>query len=179
MTALKNKGFTLIELLIVIAILGVLAVVVLVAINPAQQLARTRDAGRKSSVAQLGHAAEAFATTHAGTYPVEDTSWVTEMVDAGEISSVPGAITVAGFSSCAGTAENGWCYDAGTVGGAAAVIVYTKLESQSETSKCATPATETPWFVFSSVLGRGGVMCTAGGDPAVGTFVATYNGWRG
>ena len=54
------KGFTLIELLIVIAILGVLAVVVLVAINPVQQLARTRDAGRKSSVAQIGHAVAAY-----------------------------------------------------------------------------------------------------------------------
>lgn len=44
MKNIKNFGFTLIELLIVMAILGVLAVVVLVAINPVQQLARTRDA---------------------------------------------------------------------------------------------------------------------------------------
>ena len=48
----SRRGFTLIELLIVMAILGVLAVVVLVAINPIQQLARTRDTGRKSGVTQ-------------------------------------------------------------------------------------------------------------------------------
>ena len=48
MTAYLKKGFTLIELLIVIAILGVLAVVILVAINPQEQLARGRGGGRTS-----------------------------------------------------------------------------------------------------------------------------------
>jgi prepilin-type N-terminal cleavage/methylation domain-containing protein len=48
-SSIYNYGFTLIELLIVIAILGVLAVVVLVAINPIEQLARTRDGGRLTS----------------------------------------------------------------------------------------------------------------------------------
>jgi len=55
-------GFTLIELLVVIAILGVLAGAILVAINPLEQLARGRDAGRKSTVDELGHATQAYYT---------------------------------------------------------------------------------------------------------------------
>jgi len=42
----REKGFTLVELLVVIAIIGVLAGVVLVAINPAQLLAKARDSQR-------------------------------------------------------------------------------------------------------------------------------------
>ena len=63
-----SKGFTLIELLIVIAVIGVLAAVILVAIDPIEQLARGRDAGRKSTNVQLGRALEAF-YANTGSYP--------------------------------------------------------------------------------------------------------------
>jgi len=62
---IKLYGFTLIELLIVLAILGVLAVVVLIAINPTQQLAKGRDTGRKSSVTQLGRELASYFTARA------------------------------------------------------------------------------------------------------------------
>lgn len=42
----NNKGFTLVELLVVIAIVGILAGVVLIAINPASLLAKARDSQR-------------------------------------------------------------------------------------------------------------------------------------
>src|SRR3989344_7342592 len=58
-----KKGFTLIELLVVIAIIGVLAAVVLVAINPAERLAQARDSGRKSDVGQIATALEAYFPT--------------------------------------------------------------------------------------------------------------------
>lgn len=58
-----RKGFTLIELLIVIAILGILAVAVLSAINPVEQMKKARDAGRKSDVAELLNAHERYFTT--------------------------------------------------------------------------------------------------------------------
>src|SRR3990167_4264750 len=92
MTARIRRGFTLIELLIVIAIIGVLAVVILVAINPQEQLARTRDAGRTSSVTQLGHAFQAYGTSHEGDYVAETSTWITTLVLAGEVATEPGAL---------------------------------------------------------------------------------------
>lgn len=161
-----KKGFTLIELLIVMAILGVLAIVVLIAINPVQQLARTRDAGRKSGVTQIGHALEAYAVTHAGDYVTEGTGdWVTQLVDAGELSTVPGEITFSiGTAPTCNDAEEGWCYDYDATGGVA--ISYAPMESDSEQSKC---TTGTAYFVFSTADGRGGLVCPATGAPAAGS----------
>lgn len=49
----QNKGFTLIELLVVIAILGILATLVVLAINPAETQRRGRDASRLSDLATV------------------------------------------------------------------------------------------------------------------------------
>jgi len=58
------KGFTLIELLIVIAIVGVLAAVVLVALNPVERLKQARDSGRKSDIGQIATALESYFTSN-------------------------------------------------------------------------------------------------------------------
>ena len=68
LTAHKKRGFTLIELLVVVAIIGVLAAVVLIAINPARRLRQARDSGRKSDVSQLATALQAYYTTNSN-YP--------------------------------------------------------------------------------------------------------------
>lgn len=78
------KGFTLIELLVVIAIVGVLAAVVLLAINPARRLAQARDSGRKSDLSQLATAAQAFFTTN-GRYPTT----LGELTASGDIKQLP------------------------------------------------------------------------------------------
>lgn len=49
----NGAGFTMIELLIVIAVLGILAVAVLAAINPIEQINRARDTGNRSDSEQL------------------------------------------------------------------------------------------------------------------------------
>jgi len=167
MTAYK-KGFTLIELLIVMAILGVLAVVVLVAINPVQQLARTRDAGRKSGVGQVGRAMEAYYTAHGGSYITETATWINTLVTAGELSTVPSAINagVSGYTTCADNIQSNWCYDSDA--SLSNAVVYTVLESQSESSKCSSGR---PVFAWSTADGRGGLVCDADGDLNSGTQI--------
>ncbi len=64
----KPSGFTLIELLVTIAIIGVLAGVVLIAIDPAQQIARAQDAGKKSELSQVAGALEAYSVSHNASY---------------------------------------------------------------------------------------------------------------
>ena len=160
MTARIRRGFTLIELLIVIAIIGVLAVVILVAINPQEQLARTRDAGRTSSVTQLGHAFQAYGTSHEGDYVTENNTWVTSMVTAGEIATAPGALaySITGTAACSAAGrgiQNGYCYDGDGATPPNNGIIYSRLESGSNNSRCTAPAVA--WVVFDTVLGRGGL----------------------
>ncbi len=165
----REQGFTLIELLIVIAILGTLAVVILLALNPVEQLARTRDSGRISGVAQLGHAVEAYATTRSVYPPTAGTgctpaSWLGCLVYAGEIQVVPAAIAYSAPGNpgvCATNVVNGFCYN--LVGSQA--IVFAHMESKSQNSRCA--AGQTAWTVYSTSDGRGGIVCGAGA-PAVG-----------
>lgn len=171
MTAYK-KGFTLVELLIVIAILGTLAVVVLIALNPVQQLARTRDSGRQSTVAQLGHAMEAYATARGGVYPAVVATWITtNLVTPGEINTLPSPVTYsAGGANCQGTTavENGFCYKVGGTGGNTQFVIYATAEALVNSSYC-TVAGQSAFFTYSSAAGRGGIVCAAtASGPSVG-----------
>lgn len=58
--SIQKLGFTMIELLIVIAVLGILAVAVLAAINPIEQINRGRDTGSRSDAEQLLSASDRY-----------------------------------------------------------------------------------------------------------------------
>ncbi|MDP2632317.1 MAG: type II secretion system protein [Candidatus Curtissbacteria bacterium] len=63
------RGFTLIELLIVIAILGILAAGVLVAVNPGKRQRQAKDANIKADIGSIATAAQAYYTSPGqGTY---------------------------------------------------------------------------------------------------------------
>ncbi|MBD3250196.1 MAG: prepilin-type N-terminal cleavage/methylation domain-containing protein [Candidatus Pacebacteria bacterium] len=93
----KQAGFTMIELLIVISILGILAVAVLSAINPIEQINRGRDTGSQSDAEQLLSAIDRY-NAFQGYYPwqldadVADTGVYASMYDA-TANDVPVAVS--------------------------------------------------------------------------------------
>ncbi len=88
MTKLKQnqKGFTLIELLVVIAIIGLLASVVLLALNSARQ--KSRDAKRVADARQISSALELY-YNDANSYP----GALASLVNSGYIGAIPAAPT--------------------------------------------------------------------------------------
>lgn len=160
-------GFTLIELLIVIAILGVLAVIVLVMLNPGERQAQARDSGRISSVGQLGRSLQAFYTSK--TYFPDVANWANDLVTSGELANFPSGVaytynSVSACSTYVQPATDGtYCYNEDQANGNGA-LVFAKAESTSYRSRCTSP--EEPYFVFSTTDARGGTICS-NGDPAV------------
>lgn len=65
----KYQGFTLIELLIVVGIIAVLAVVVFVALNPAQRFKDARDSRRTTDVDTILSAIHTSVVDNKGTLP--------------------------------------------------------------------------------------------------------------
>ena len=65
----QQKGFTLLEILLVIALIAILAGIVIVAINPAYQLANGRNTQRRSNVNTILNAVYQYEMDHAGSLP--------------------------------------------------------------------------------------------------------------
>lgn len=137
-----QDGFTLIELLIVIAVLGILSAVVLVAINPVQQVRRARDSQAKSDIGQIATALETYYTDYAESYPVNLISLSPNFLK--RLPETPrnrlgGSYS---YSTNAGTSEASllydleaggwWCY--GTVEG------FAEEEGSNGVSNCTPPA---------------------------------------
>lgn len=164
----NQKGFTLIELLIVIAVLGVLAAVVLAAINPLEQLRRGRDSGRLSSVSQLGHGMTQYMTAQNLTAPPTVSAltagFQTVIKNAGEIVNVIQAPGSGSSCSASGNAIEGtYCYTASGND----FMIWTGTESESSKTRGGCTSTQFGIAVYKSYLGRSGIMCvgTAGAAP--------------
>ncbi len=176
----SSKGFTLIELLIVIAVLGILAAVVLVAINPLEQLARGRDSGRLSDVAQLGHAVQAYYTAQSGllsTAPAGanfSTGWQNVLVYSQDIKNTITAPTQ--NSNCGGTmagtaAQGTFCY---SENGTSNFLVWTDAESNQSFTKAKCTTGQTAVFVYDSTQGKAGVGCIASATTAPAAGITLY-----
>ncbi len=103
------RGFTLIELLIVIAILGILAAAVLVAVNPAKRQNQARDSQTKGDIGSIATAMQAYYTSNNGTFPsaAQGIAQLTTSQDLKQTPTTPqgGAYTYAVTpGACAGTA---------------------------------------------------------------------------
>jgi len=113
-----KKGFTLIELLIVIAILGVLATAVFVAINPGTRSAQARDAIRKQDVSEITNALIGFYTL-IGEYPTFETTCDTSRGRAGGGSSSDCSTAVSGS-----TWDKTWVATCPDTGSCSAIYYY-------------------------------------------------------
>lgn len=67
--AKAQRGFTLIEVLLVIAILAILAAIVIIALNPAKQLAESQNAQRRSDVRAILDAVHQYSIDNQGAVP--------------------------------------------------------------------------------------------------------------
>ncbi|MBI2599193.1 prepilin-type N-terminal cleavage/methylation domain-containing protein [Candidatus Curtissbacteria bacterium] len=103
------RGFTLIELLIVIAILGILAAAVLVAVNPAKRQNQAKDANTKADVGSIATALQAYYTSQGGTYP-SAAQGLNQLVTNEDLKNLPTTPQGAAYTyavtpgGCAGTA---------------------------------------------------------------------------
>lgn len=178
------KGFTLIEILIVIAVLGVLAGAVVVAINPVEQVARAKDSQRKTAVSSLYKAVQSRLVLQGqGAYanPTENPQgWIEDLITDGEIKNKPDANSTLTSSQCIGASgdiagyQDGYCYKTNDIFSEA--VVYTSLESSSENDLC-TSGNETAYFMWSSQQGGIQTVCTASESQpsASGTVIPTYD----
>lgn len=87
-----QKGFTLIELLIVIAIIGILMGIVLVAVNPGRQTALANNATRISNVSEVLSAIGQYMAEHHGQIPPSLLSTTTNADIAGNSAGIIGSV---------------------------------------------------------------------------------------
>lgn len=144
---LTSKGFTLIELLIVIAILGILAAGILVAVDPVDKISAANDSKVQNDISGAGRASEAYATVHSGFYPAT----LAELESSGELKRVP--VAPGGYNAYAVTMVPNPCTSGTTCTN---IIITGQLKSKRYTS------VNTPVWRYESSSGKSCAVATAG-----------------
>lgn len=167
-----SKGFTLVELLISISVMGILSAVILVAINPGEQMAKANDAGKKSAITQLAKALQSY-NTIANLWPAAGQGgnpWMTQLKNAGELRTIFPSIGTkcnegieADFPNS--YQENGYCYWRFTYNptNTNEVSLWTKLDSNIEKGKCSGGLV--PYYTWHSVRGSVCLACGKSTSP--------------
>ena len=147
----RRSGFTLIELLVVIGIIGILAAIVLVAVNPGRQFAQARDSQRRADLLGITNSIYQYAAEHNGNLPDTD-------VDP-NVNSFPSVATCIG--------SGGGCFDLGAAGeieaavGQQELVVPTYIAAIPVDPSTGTAA-NTRYYVYRDVNGR--LVATASGE---------------
>lgn len=151
----QSAGFTMIELLVVIAILGILAVAVLSAINPIEQINRSRDTGTRSDAEQLISAIDRYYAFN-GYYPwqtgatdttSQDLAWIkfndTTPFATGGCTVAEKLSTPATGSTCTGADELKQSFiDRVSATGYNSLYLYNKGVAGSSTYACFAPKSQ-------------------------------------
>lgn len=88
----QKTGFTLVEVLLVIGIIAILASIVIIAINPAKQLAQSRNTQRWSNVNTILNAVHQYAIDNKGALPGSVTTTAVEVCATGIATTTCGAL---------------------------------------------------------------------------------------
>lgn len=138
----------------VIAVLGVLASIVLVAVNPAENLAKAHDGKTKQSVSHIGSSLTTYYSTK-NQFPTADTEWMSDLITAGDLNDRPSAPSE--LCNPATALDTNFCLQTT----ASSAVIYARLTSKNENSKCSV-SSDVPYFLYDTSKGRACLVC---GNP--------------
>jgi Tfp pilus assembly protein PilE len=122
---MPRKGFSLVEIIIILTIIVLLAVIAVPYLKTSE---KASDQAAKEALRKLSIAAENYATSHSGAYPVSVTELNKFIASAGSYcANASGATTLVGeYSYACILAANGYTFTASTViAGSGADMTYT------------------------------------------------------
>jgi len=144
-------GFTILELIIVMAIIGILATVLITAVNPGRQLAKARDTQRETDLVAILSVIYQYASEHSGGFPDTDGNPAT--------NNFPTTMTCIG--------SGGSCFDlAGAGDGGDTIVPVYIIELPKDPRLVATgqPATDADTGYSIMVDANGHLIASASGE---------------